>query len=32
MIQNGTLPTDIYASWEEELADFKQMGKAYFLY
>jgi len=32
MIHNGTHPTEIYASWEDELAVFKQMGTGYFLY
>jgi uncharacterized protein YbbC (DUF1343 family) len=32
MIYNGTHPAEIFASWEEELADFKEMAKGYFLY
>jgi uncharacterized protein YbbC (DUF1343 family) len=32
MIYDGKQPSEIFASWEKEVADFKEMAKDYFLY
>ena len=32
MIHDGASPSEIFASWEEELAEFKEMRQAYLLY
>lgn len=32
MIHRGAHPYEIFASWEEELADFNELAKGYFLY
>ena len=32
MIYDGTHPLEIYALWEQELTEFKEMSQAYFLY
>jgi len=32
MISNGANPTEIFASWEKELADFSEMSLKYAIY